>query len=89
MAEVCLKCGKKGHSLTTCWKQELVTARVAATRKRKRASGGTEPSADSVPDSKNCKTRGVAAVYVPIAPRVESRGSLFDIDENSDPYIYD
>jgi hypothetical protein len=78
-AEDCLKCGKKGYSWTTCWNEEPVTIRVPATMKRKRALGAIEPSADSVVDSKKGKTAGVATVHVPIAPKVESRGSLFEI----------
>jgi hypothetical protein len=80
---------KKRHCWTTCWKQELVTARVAATRRRKRLSGATEPSADSVQESKKGKTAAVAAARVSIVPKVESRGFLFDIDDDSDPNFYD
>jgi hypothetical protein len=56
---------------------------------RNRASGATEPSADSVPDAKKGKIAGVATVHVPIAPKVEFRGSLFEIEEDSDRNIYD
>jgi hypothetical protein len=73
----------------TCWRKEPVTARVAATRKRKRASAPSGADTDPVPESKKGKTAGVAAVNVPVAPKLESRGSLFEIDEDSGPEIYD
>jgi hypothetical protein len=67
-----------------------VTAKVAATTrgsKRKR-SKEAEPSTDTAPESKKGK---VATVAGPVVPKLESRitSSLFEIDEDSGPEIYD
>lgn len=84
-ADVCLKCGKKGHSWGKCWTQDPVVARVAATRKRKKAD---EPEASALPESKKAKAAAVAAVHSPVPLKAEPERSLFVVDEDSDPEIY-
>jgi hypothetical protein len=68
-----------------------MTAKAAATSrssKQKRSSDEGEASTDAKPESKK---RNVATVAGPVVPKSEgsrSSGSLFQIDEDSDPEVY-
>jgi hypothetical protein len=68
-----------------------VTAKVAATSrgsKRKRSSDEGEASTDAKPESKKGKVATVAGPVIPKSEGSRSSGSLFEIDEDSDPEVY-
>jgi hypothetical protein len=68
-----------------------VTAKVAATRmssKRKRSSDEGEASTDAKPECKKEKEATVAGPVVSKSEGSRSSGSLFEIDEDSDPEVY-
>jgi hypothetical protein len=85
--EVSLKCGKRSHACYKCWTKEPVVAKVAAISRKMKKTSAPAADSDPVPESKRVKTAGVAAVSVPVAPKLEPVNSQFEV-EDSDPEIY-
>ena len=61
--------------------------KVAAVKRKRRKTSAPVADSEPVPESKRVKTAGVAAVSVPVAPKLEPVNSLFEV-EDSDPEIY-
>jgi len=72
--------------LNKCCTKERVVAKVAAVSKKWKKSFTPAGDSEPVPESKRVKRTGVAAISVPVTPKLEPVNSLFEA-KDSDPEI--